>query len=106
MVAAVIVLSLIPQAPDFGASDKLGHFTAYAVLMFWFGMLRSGFRSEAHLALALLALGVAIEFAQGLTGYRSFDVADMAANAVGVLIGWALLLTPAGKLLQCVERVR
>ena len=32
----------------------------------------------------------ALEFAQGLTGYRSFEVIDMVANTLGVLIGWTI----------------
>jgi glycopeptide antibiotics resistance protein len=37
-------------------------------------------------------MGVALEFAQGATGYRSFEVLDMAANAAGVALGWGLAL--------------
>ena len=38
-----------------------------------------------------LALGVAIEWAQGASGWRHADAADAAANAVGVAMGWALV---------------
>ena len=34
-------------------------------------------------------MGIGIEFLQRMTGYRTFDVYDMAANATGVLLGWA-----------------
>jgi glycopeptide antibiotics resistance protein len=37
-----------------------------------------------------MLIGVAIEFAQGLTPYRFFEWADAAANAIGVCLGWAL----------------
>jgi glycopeptide antibiotics resistance protein len=37
-------------------------------------------------------MGIAIEFLQRMTGYRTFDVLDMVANAVGVLLGWAAAL--------------
>ncbi|MFZ0788942.1 MAG: hypothetical protein WAM94_04890 [Chromatiaceae bacterium] len=40
-----------------------------------------------HSAL-LVAMGSALEFAQGLTGYRFLSFADMAANTVGVVLGW------------------
>ena len=33
-------------------------------------------------------MGSALEFAQGLTGYRFLSFADMAANTVGVVVGW------------------
>jgi len=36
-----------------------------------------------------------LEFAQGLTDYRVFEVADMVANATGVLLGW-IIAPPRG----------
>ena len=33
-------------------------------------------------------MGVGLEFVQGALGHRSFELADMAANALGVLAGW------------------
>lgn len=92
MAAAIIWLSLTPSPPkiDINEGDKLGHFAAYGSLMFWFCLLYA--RNGTRLAYALLwiILGVALEFAQGETGYRSYEVFDMFANAIGVLIGWAL----------------
>ena len=92
-VAAIVWLSLSPSPPDLGpeVSDKLKHFVAYAALMFWFSIL---YRGKARLAYAAgwLALGIALEFAQGATGYRSYELADMAANALGVLAGAAAAL--------------
>ncbi|MBK8019774.1 MAG: hypothetical protein IPK20_25850 [Betaproteobacteria bacterium] len=38
--------------------------------------------------LLLVAMGIVLEFAQGLTGYRFMSLADMAANAAGVALGW------------------
>ena len=86
--AAVVWLSLTPSPPaiDVSQGDKAGHLFAYAVLMFCFAQACA---RRLYLALALIALGVALEFAQGATGYRTFDVLDMTANALGVLAGWA-----------------
>lgn len=93
--AAIVWLSLSPSPPDpgFAYGDKLGHFAAYALLMFWFGYLYR--RSQVRIAYALLwiALGVALEFAQAATSYRSFELADMAANTLGVLAGAAAALS-------------
>lgn len=92
--AAIVFLSLMPKPPDpgFEHGDKLGHFLAYALLMFWFAMLyRSGGARLAYGA-GWLALGITIEFAQSATGYRSFELADMAADALGVLAGAAAAL--------------
>lgn len=103
-VAAVLVLSLVPLSGDLPAgSDKLSHFAVYGALTFWFGMLHPGWRRQAVVALGFVAMGVCIEFLQGLTSYRSYEVADMVTNTIGVAIGWAVVLTPLRQLLCWVE---
>ena len=96
MVAAVVWLSLTPSPPqvDFEQSDKLGHLVAYGALMFWFSQLYAG-ESRLWYGVGFVALGIALEFGQSATGYRSYDLLDMAANALGVLLGWgAALILP------------
>ena len=39
------------------------------------------------IAVGLVALGIAIEFAQEQTRYRQFEIADMGADGIGVAIG-------------------
>lgn len=90
--ALVIVwLSLTPSPPqlDIAHGDKLEHFLAYAVLMFWFATAYRGTKARLAFGAGWIALGVALEFAQAATGYRSFELADMAANTLGVLAGAA-----------------
>ncbi|HEX6155915.1 MAG TPA: hypothetical protein VFZ54_07820 [Burkholderiales bacterium] len=89
-VAVVIYLSLSPAPPkvDLEGGDKLGHFLAYASLTFWFGQFYFG-RARAAYAVGFVAMGVALEFAQGALGYRSMELADMAANTLGAAAGWA-----------------
>ena len=95
MVAAVVVLSLIPVEVDLGEDrDKFAHFLAYGSLSFWFGMIFVGRGPQLGIAVAFAAMGVALEFLQGLTDYRSFEIADMVANAVGAGLGWCLVQTP------------
>jgi len=93
--ALIVWLSLIPEAPSIDVDhwDKLGHLGAYATLMFWFGCLYRSTPARAAYAVLWIALGIALEFIQGHTGYRSFEVADMAANSLGVLLGWGLSAT-------------
>lgn len=106
MVAGAFVLSLIPLSLDMPeGGDKVGHFVAYAGMTFWFGMLYAGPRRRLAIALAFTLMGVAIEFLQGLTDYRSFEVADMVADAVGTVIGVALLRTPLANALDWMERL-
>ena len=93
LVAAIVWLSLTPSPPsiDVDQGDKLGHAFAYASAMFWFAQLYVRSAVRARYAIGLIALGVALEFIQGHVG-RDFELADMAADAVGVALGWAAAL--------------
>lgn len=95
LAAAIVVLSLVPAPPDVDVphGDKLGHIAAYSLLSFWFCWLYPAWRSRLTYAAGWIAMGVALEFAQGATGYRSFELADMAANSLGVLLGWGISAT-------------
>lgn len=92
--AAIVWLSLTPSPPDLGieGGDKLGHVAAYALLMAWFGWLHPSRAARLAYGALWLGMGVALEFAQAATGYRSFELADMAADAVGVAVGAALAI--------------
>jgi hypothetical protein len=104
MVIATLVASLIPAPIDLSEGrDKASHLVAYGSLMFWFGMLYPGLRRQAPVALGFAAMGVGVEYLQWLTGYRSFEVADMLANGVGVVLGWGLAQTPLRRMLLWVE---
>ena len=104
MVAAVTVLSLIPLEVDLEEGrDKLAHFTAYGSLAFWFTVMVRGRGRQLGVALAFAAMGVAIEYLQRMTGYRTFDIGDMVANAIGAALGWGLAQTPLRNLLARLE---
>lgn len=108
-VLAVIAVSLLPPPPLPSApgSDKLGHFLAYFGLMACAVQLFAG-RFLIVIALLLVALGLALEFAQSaLTSTRMFEVHDALANTVGVLAGLTVASTPAaGWLLRLERRLR
>jgi len=90
-VALLIWLSLTPSPPqivDVAHLDKIEHLLAYALLMVWFAQLRASIRQRAITAAALLALGIALEFAQASGGVREFSVADMVADLAGISLGW------------------
>jgi VanZ family protein len=91
-VAGVVVLSLLPSPPLLPVEhgDKFSHVTMYALLMWWFAQAWLHRERRAFTAVTLLALGVAIEFVQGWTGFRDFSVADMVADALGIALGWLL----------------
>lgn len=97
LVVAVVVLSLIPSVPlpPVQGSDKVAHIIAYFGLMIWFGQLYFR-RFHPRIAVALLALGVLLEFLQRLTPYRTFEVADMVADGMGIALAWGLASTRMG----------
>ena len=91
--AAIVWLSLTPAPPqiDMAYGDKIGHLASYGLLMFWFCQL---YTRRIFFAAGFILMGVALEVIQGQLGYRSFEVADMLANALGVLLGWGVALLP------------
>ena len=98
-VAAIVWLSLMQSPPtiDIAQGDKLGHFLAYGILMFWFCQLYPERRTRLGYALGFAALGVGLEFAQRALGYRSYEAFDMLANALGVVLGWCAALIGGGR---------
>jgi VanZ family protein len=84
------------------AGDKIGHVAAYTMLMVWFASLYANMRWIC--GVSFVALGVGLEFAQALTGYRTFELADMAADTMGVALGWLAALPPLPNLLVLMER--
>ena len=81
--------------------DKAQHLLAYAVLTWWFSQ---AFPRRTRSVLALLALGVGLEFLQALTPYRMFDYADMGANVLGLVLGLALTTTVLGRTIAWGDR--
>jgi glycopeptide antibiotics resistance protein len=76
----------------------------YAVLMWWFCQLRTTTSARAITWAALIALGIALEFAQRMTEVRAFEVADMIAGALGATAGWLLAAPLTPNLLAWCER--
>lgn len=93
MVAAVVWLSLTPAPPqlELEQGDKLGHVLGYGSLMFWFSQLYRNW-SRVLYGAGFIAMGIGLELLQWRLGYRSYELLDMYANALGVLLGWALAL--------------
>ena len=91
LVATIIWLSVTHSPPDIGIEhgDKLGHFAAYGSVMFWFCQPYRRLTTRAAYAVGFIAMGVALEFVQRWLGYRSFEVLDMVADAIGVVLGLA-----------------
>ena len=103
MVFTVVWLSLTPkppQLPSFFGWDKAQHVTAYAGLMYWFGV---SFVRRWRWPVFLICLGVGLEILQGVSGLRSNDPYDMLANIIGVVTGLFVIDTPIGHWLSAVD---
>jgi VanZ family protein len=85
----VLALSLLPAQPlPTTGWDKANHVLAFAVLAVL--GCRSYPKRRIRVLLGLLAYGVLIELLQALTGYRTAELLDVVADAVGLVIGWPL----------------
>ena len=99
-IALVIYLSLTPSpipAPSI-EGVKTGHVIAYAWLVLWFSQAYPRVRVRLAWATAFVLMGVALEYLQGMTGYRTFAYSDMWDNAIGVAVGLAMASTTLGRL--------
>ncbi len=108
LVAYVWYVCLIPNPPqiDIGISffDKIIHFTSYAAMMGWFMQLYPALRTRLLYAAGFIAMGISIEFLQGLGVSRMFEVADMLANGLGVVTMLLFVNTGFGSLLLKAEQ--
>lgn len=106
LVLLVFVASLVSLPPPVHTvmlHDKLMHTLAYGFLMAWFAQVYRHDLTRLLLAIGLIIMGIVIEFAQGTTTYRQFDLLDMVANTSGVVLAWALAYTRVGNFLLLVE---
>ena len=92
LVAVVLYLSLTPRPLDLQEEhgDKYSHLLAYFVLMGWFQQLYPAQLSRLLLLGLFIGAGVGLEYLQGMSGARFFDVADMVANMLGAVLAWLL----------------
>lgn len=106
LIAAGSLMSADDLPPiDISGFDKVEHFLGYAALSAGAVMLFARRRTQARVALGIIAFGIGIEFAQaGLTPDRMGDVADVLANTLGVLAGLLLSATPVAGGLQRLDR--
>ena len=112
LVICVIVLTLIPD-PYYvlgvdnlfeNLSDKVQHLFAYVMMMGWFIQIYHSKKSHLVLAVSFILMGVVLEFLQGLSQTRMFEVADMVANSIGVLLVWSVASTRCSNILLFFEK--
>lgn len=102
---AGVVLSLIPMPPlplNVDYADKWQHLLGLGLMMLYAGMLFP--RERRWAALGLLIYGIKIEMLQLLVPWRSAEWMDIVADALGIGLGWCLLLSPLQHALEWVDR--
>jgi VanZ family protein len=93
LTTTLLMLTPLKNPMSVSHSDLVAHFAAFAGLAFGaVGFARRG-TELTLLAVATIAGGVALEFAQGLVPSRTFDILDMGANTLGAMVGYAGALT-------------
>ncbi|MFO1504371.1 MAG: VanZ family protein [Steroidobacteraceae bacterium] len=96
LAAFILVLCLLPgkDLPQIHLWDKFEHALAYVALAFLFGgiVIR---RDYFWLGVSLVAFGGFIELLQAHVG-RDAEWFDLLADAIGVVLGLLLALTPLG----------
>jgi len=96
LVGLVTVLSLVPSPPEtlsFQGGDKVLHLAAYTGLTLWFGAIYLPGQRRYRMGAFLILMGLILELAQGVIGYRSLQGLDMIANTLGVGLGLLLSRT-------------
>lgn len=106
MIALVIqqTLTSAPMAVGFEMSDKLLHALGYFVLMGWFVQIYPGVSARMVWGLFFIAMGVVMEYLQGIGGIRHYEVNDMVANGLGVVIAWGMSYTGFSHILEKFEK--
>ena len=105
LVVLALVVCLVPNGVPgtAGLNDKFMHATGYLGLTLWF----TGIYPRARylvIALSLFAMGIAVEILQGVMhAGRNADPRDVAANALGVVLGISLALSFLGGWMQRIE---
>jgi VanZ family protein len=106
-IGIIITLSLMPGPEDMPrilGLDKVLHILAYAFSMFWCNMCYRDKKYIILFSVGLIFMGIALEIAQGVIGYRMMSKYDMIANSIGVLFGLVLARTRLSMVLSYFEK--
>ncbi len=81
--------------------DKIEHFSAWLVMMFWFTSLYP--RYGLIILGILLTISLGVELVQALISWRQGSADDLLANFLGLLVGWAMAIANKGLLLKFLD---
>lgn len=104
----LVLYGSLSRMPDieipFNHTDKLIHFLMYFILAGWFIQLYNVLSQRIIILTGAIMLGIIIEFLQGMTGYRSFDLLDALANSIGAITAFLLAGTSFAVLLEHLDQ--
>jgi len=105
LITFVMVQSLTPSPVDLGVQfwDKSLHTVGYFILMSWFMQLYHTQKGRLFWGLFFVFMGIGLEFLQDLGGVRHYEVNDMFANCLGVVIALLLSYTLFAKILGYID---
>lgn len=89
----IMWLALIPVegAGGFPGQDKLIHFLTFSILFVLGVRAFPRSASRVWLCCGLFLYGVAMEWLQGQTTYRSMEAWDLVADGLGIALGYLLV---------------
>ena len=92
--AGVLVLLLVPTPETPASVSAIPHLDKVVHVLLFAGLAVLGLFAwpdqRLWVVVGLIGFGVLTECLQGMTGWRTFSVWDMVADAVGVGLGWRL----------------
>ena len=105
LIAIVVQQTLTPSPVGVAEkfSDKFLHVVGYFVLMGWFVQLCHQEKINLIWLVFFVVMGVGLEFLQGMSGVRQYEVNDMLANTCGAVLAWLLSCTRFSMVLITLE---
>lgn len=101
----VVAWFSLGQATTIGSmSDKMMHFVGYAAMAAGTATFRHDVPGVLALGVVAVAAGGVVEVVQMLLPWRSADWADLAANAMGAVVGSTIALIWLGAVLRPLRR--
>ncbi len=98
-------LTTSPVSIDVPMADKYMHTVGYFILMGWFVQIYQQNKAKLFLGIFFISMGISLEFLQEWGGVRYFEVFDMLANGLGVVIAWALSYTRFSEILYHIDGI-
>jgi len=108
MLIAIVVYQTLTAHPVgvdmLSFSDKFLHTVGYFILMGWFVQIYHGRQQRVLWTVFFITMGIGMEFLQDLGGVRFYEVNDMLANGLGVILALGLSNTKFSNIILIFEK--